>query len=64
MITIEIRKSNRANGDYSMFLSFPYDTQIIDIIREMPTRYWNPDTKEWEAPANKKNELLHKLHNA
>lgn len=63
MITIEIRKSNRANGDYSMFLSFPYDTQIIDIIREMPTRYWNPDTKEWEVPAIKKNELLHKLHN-
>ena len=61
MITIEIRKANRANGDYSMFVSFPYDTRIIDIIREFPTRYWCPDTKEWEVPALKIDELMDKL---
>ena len=57
MITIDIRKSNKANGDYSMFLSFPYDKDIIDIIREMPSRYWDPDNKEWEVPALKFHEL-------
>ena len=61
MITIEIRKAKRANGDYSMFVSFPYDTRIIDIIREFPTRYWCPDTKEWEIPALKIDELMGKL---
>ena len=61
MITIEIRKAKRANGDYSMFVSFPYDTRIIDIIREFPTRYWCPDTKEWEIPALKIDELMNKL---
>ena len=61
MITIDIRKSNKANGDYSMFLSFPYDTRIIDIIRDMPSRYWNPDTKEWEVPALKFHELIVQL---
>ena len=62
MITIEIRKSDRANGDYSMFISFPYDTRIIDVIRSMPTRYWNPDEKEWEVPALKIDELMEKLN--
>ena len=61
MITIDIRKSNRANGDYSMFISFPYDTRIIDIIRSFPTKYWSPDTKEWEVPALKLKEMKDKL---
>ena len=61
MITIDIRKSNRANGDYSMFISFPYDTRIIDIIRSMPTRYWSPDSKEWEVPVLKLDEIKNKL---
>lgn len=61
MITINIRKSNRANGDFSMFVSFPYDTRIIDIVREMPTRYWDPDKKEWEIPALKLKEFTSKI---
>ena len=61
MITINIRKSDRANGDYSMFISFPYDTKIIDIIRSFPTKYWSPDKKEWEVPSLKLNELKNKL---
>lgn len=61
MITIQIRKSNRANGDYSMFISFPYNTRIIDIIRDMPTRYWSPETKEWEIPALQIDKLMDKL---
>lgn len=61
MITINIRKSNRANGDYSMFISFPYNTEIIDIIRSFPTKYWSPDEKEWEVPALKFNEMIQRL---
>ena len=61
MITIDIRESNRANGDYSMFISFPYDTRIIDIIRSFPTKYWSPDDKEWEVPVLKLNEMKKKL---
>ena len=62
MINIEIRKSDRANGDFSMFISFPYDTKIIDIIRSFPTKYWSPDTKEWEVPSLKLKELQQKLN--
>ena len=61
MINIDIRKSDRANGDFSMFISFPYDTKIIDIIRSFPTKYWSPDAKEWEVPALKLIEMKKKL---
>lgn len=57
MITINVKKADRANGEYSMFLSFPYDTSIIDIVRSMPSRYWHPDEKVWEVPAIKFHEL-------
>lgn len=62
MITINIRKSNKANGDYSMFVSFPYDNRIIETIREFPSRYWDKDTKEWEVPIKKLEELTTKLN--
>lgn len=53
MITINIDKSNKCNGDYSLFISFPYNQKVIDTIRDLPSRYWNKDTKEWEVPFNK-----------
>ena len=50
MITINVRKSTRCNGDNSLYVSFPYDSNIVNIIRCQPTRYWNATTKEWELP--------------
>lgn len=58
MITINIDKSNKCNGDYSLFLSFPYDMAIVNAVREMPTRYWNADTKEWEVPFKKLADII------
>ena len=50
MINIKVKNSKKCNGDYSLFISFEYDIRIIDFIRSMPSRFWNPDTKEWEVP--------------
>ena len=50
MITINVRKSTRCNCDNSLYVSFPYDSNIVNIIRCQPTRYWNATTKEWELP--------------
>ena len=35
MITINVRKSTRCNGDNSLYVSFPYDSNIVNIIRLM-----------------------------
>lgn len=62
MITIDVRKSIKCNGDYSLFVSFPYDNYIVSVIRELPSRYWNKDTKEWEIPIKKLNVLIDKFN--
>ena len=36
-------------GD-SIILKFEYDQHLINFIRCMPLRYYNPDDKSWEIP--------------
>ena len=62
MITIDVRKSIKCNGDYSLFVSFPYDNYIVSIIRALPSRYWNKETKEWEIPSKKLNVLIEQFN--
>lgn len=50
MINIKIDKSNKCNGEYSLYITFPYDANVVNIMREQIIRYWHPDTKEWELP--------------
>ena len=61
MIKVNIRKSNKCNGDYSLFLKFEYDNKILDVVRSFPSRYWDKESKEWEIPFNKMNELIAQL---
>jgi hypothetical protein len=50
LINIEVKKSNKCNGEYSLYITFPYDQNIVNIMREQVIRYWLPDTKKWELP--------------
>lgn len=53
MITLNIRKAKKANGDYSAYVSFPYNEEVLTVIRALPSRYWDNKTKEWEIPLKK-----------
>ena len=61
MITVRIAESKRCDVDYSMFVSFEYNQKVVDTIRSLPTRYWEPSTKEWEIPLKKLQYLLDNL---
>lgn len=61
MINIEIKNSNKCNGDYSLFVSFNYDTDILDIVKQFQTRVYNKDDKTWEIPFNQLGNLVNKL---
>ena len=61
MITIKIDKSKKCNGEYSLFVSFPYDQNIVNIMREQTIRYYNSDTKEWELPIKSFDKLKEQL---
>lgn len=63
MITIKIDKSKNIGDDYALFVSFPYDQKVVDTIRDLPTRYWIKDTKEWEIPVKKLQCLTDQLPN-
>lgn len=62
MITIKVSEAKKVNGDWGLFISFPYNTEVVNTIRELPTRYWDKDKKEWEVPFNKLEFLLTKLN--
>ena len=50
MIVIEVKKSDKCNGDYSLFITFNYNPVIVDIMRSQSIRYWNSTLKCWELP--------------
>lgn len=61
MINIKLDKSEKCNGEYSLYITFPYNQQIVNIMREQPIRYWYPNTKEWEIPAKSLPKLKEQL---
>ena len=62
MILIDIRKSNKLkDSEYSAFIKFDYNSKIVDAIRELPFRYYNPSETEWEVPTNKVEYFINKL---
>ena len=48
MITVKIRKSKFMPDDYSAYLSFPFNQDVIDTIKELRYRSWIKGSKEWE----------------
>lgn len=61
MINIKLNKSDKCNGEYSLYISFPYNQNIVNVMREQTIRYWHPDTKEWEIPAKSFDSLKKQL---
>lgn len=53
MITIEIKPSDVLPYDFSGFVSFKYDSSIVNALRELPQKSYSKDTMEWEIPVNK-----------
>ena len=61
MININISKAKKCNGEWGLFVSFPYNAQVVDTIREFPSRFWDKDQKTWELPFNQLGNLIAKL---
>lgn len=61
MINIKIAKSNKCNGEHSLFVTFDFDMRIVNIIREFPSKYWYADDKMWELPFNKLGEFINQV---
>ena len=63
MIKMEINNSDRCNGDFSVYVSFPYDIDFVNIMRSFSTRYWHKESRKWEIPLSKLSEAESKFAN-
>lgn len=61
MIHINIEKSKKLNEEYSGFVKFNYDPEIVTVMRSVPQKFYYPDTRTWEVPANKVEWLMSEL---
>lgn len=50
MIEIKIDKAKKCNGDWSMFVTFPYNQKVVEVIRTCADRSWDKKKKVWELP--------------
>ena len=63
MIKVRIAKTDKLGCDLSIFVSFPYDNRVLEIVRSFPQKWWHAEDKEWELPLNKLQPLTQKLSN-
>lgn len=63
MIKIEERECEKLSGLTSLFLSFEYNEEIINAIKQIADVYlFNKKTKEWEIPVTYLSKLLDNLN--
>ncbi|HEY5187389.1 MAG TPA: DEAD/DEAH box helicase [Solirubrobacteraceae bacterium] len=46
---VELRTA--PNGERTVVLAFPYDRALVELVRTIPHRRFDWDTREWSAPA-------------
>lgn len=63
MITIIIDDSEKVAGKKSLYVSFPYNNEILGIIKTFQNRHYHPDEQSWELPSARLTQLLNRLSN-
>lgn len=61
MISIQIKEAQKVNGDLSAFISFPYDAELVGLMRNQSSRFWHAANKEWEIPVNKLPQIINSI---
>lgn len=62
MITIQERKNSKVPGTTSLFISFPYNKEIIDSIKTTQMYVYDKKTHEWEVPVTSLSAIVEALN--
>ena len=54
-------KAKKVNGDLSCFISFPYDNELVEIMRAQSSRFWHAQLKTWEVAAKNLPMIINKI---
>jgi len=57
VITARIDKPIRCTDDFSVFLTFDYNKEVVASVKALRARFWDPDNKRWEIEYKELNEL-------
>lgn len=63
MISITIDKAKSCGGEYSLYVKFPYNDELVSVIRAFPQRAWDAEQKLWEVPTNKLKNIIEAVDN-
>ena len=63
MIRIEIKNSKNCNSEHSLFITFDFDMKIVEVMRSLPSKFWDATNKVWEVPFNKLGQVVDSLQN-
>ena len=44
----EVKKANKLKDEFSVFLTFKFDIDIVNMIRKLQHRFWHVNDKQWE----------------
>lgn len=61
MIHIEERKTKKLPGDTSLFLSFNYNPNVVEIVKNIDSSRYDKKTKEWEVSVLNTAEVIDRL---
>lgn len=53
MIYIREKPAKKLSGLTNLFLTFDYNLKTLEVIRNLPSRFFHKETKEWEIPLSK-----------
>ena len=58
MLYLRAGFSNKCNCNYSIFITFNYNPNYVNLVKSLPIRKWDATSKCWEIPLDSRVELL------
>lgn len=58
MISIVEKRAIKLPGITTLFISFPYNLTLLELMRSLPTKYYHTESKQWEVPLNRLSHIL------
>lgn len=62
MLFLRAGFSDKLNCEYSIYITFQYNPNYVELIKTLPKRVWNNDNKWWEIPYESYTPLISMLN--
>ena len=62
MIRLVERKAEKTFGNNAIFMSFDYNPSLVALVKQLPNRAYDSNTKEWEIPKASLEKLINDLY--